>query len=191
MIGGGRTAYGISQDKGQLLYPGPVVEIRKPQRHSQNPLNPQHCISCYEPSLLDNHIIRGENRHILISLMGCQKPCAVFPVIHIVLVGNGHQFALCHGIGKIPVILYIALPLLHIYLQTVFPGHPVNVGAGSGGADDNMSRHGLGLKGTDALLQIRRVLIGAYGKYVLILHKNVPPASDTGHGKWGGAAPVF
>ena len=123
--------------------------------------------------------------------MSSQEPCAVITVVHVILVRNGNQLAFRHGICKIPVILYIALPLTHVYLQTVFPGQPVNIAAGSGRTDDDMGRDCLGLKRADALLQIRRVLIGAYGKYMLIPHKNVPPASGTGHDKWEGAAPGF
>ena len=191
MIGGGRTAYGVAQDKGQLLYPGPVVHLRKPQGRPQNPLNPEHGITGDERSLFHNHIVRCKNSHIRISPMGCQKSRAVITVVHVILVRNGNQLALRHGICKIPVILYAALPLPYTDLQAVFPGQPVNIAAGSGRADNDMGRDGLGLKRADALLQIRRVLIGAYGKYMLIPHKNVPPASGTGYDRWEGAAPGF
>ena len=87
--------------------------------------------------------------------MSCQKSRAVITVVHVILVRNGNQLALRHGIRKIPVILYSALSLPYEDLQAVFPGQSVNIAAGSGRADNDVGRDGLGLKRADALLQIR------------------------------------
>jgi hypothetical protein len=103
--------------------------------------------------------------------------------------GNSDKLCICHGISIVPVIPDIAFSFPDVVGQIIFFCHSSQKRAWCGSTKDHRRSYILGFQRLYAAFQIRIIPIGRDRIYMLMTHKNDPPALSTGHGIQEDAVP--
>ena len=159
-VGHRRAADRIPQGEHPPPHEPAALEKPSPQGEQHHPLDPQIPVLPHPFPAPQLVVIREEQDRILRPVQRLQHGLRVVWIIEIILMGQGHQRRLRPVIGRVPVPADAAL-LRNKKRRPVLPGYLLNVGRGGGGGDQNPALHRLVFQGSDALLQIGAVPVGA------------------------------